>query len=161
MTDALTTSRTRRIAALIGGAVVVLAAGGLAVGLWESHQGPDRSDPASTATAFLQTYAVHDPAVCELITPTLNKKFTRDGRCGGTASGQTPTVQVFSAQPCGNKALVKTEVNPAGEVGQRYALVGLNLTDQQWQVNSLLPISDRQVATEPPAACATHSSYGG
>lgn len=149
-----------RTVALFLGAGVALAVGVAGIGWWASS-GTDRTDPTSTTTEFLTRYATHAPQVCELTTSKLRGEFTGDGRCTGQAGGQEPAVEIFSAKVCGDKALARAEVYPAGQVGTRYALVGLDLVDEQWSVRSVRPIQDRSVATATPGACDTSNSYGG
>lgn len=158
--------RRRRL--VVGGivaGVLVLALLGIWIakmaGAFDSSPAPlDRRDPAATATAFLQRYAVHEPTVCELITADLRKRFDRDGRCSGAASGTTPRIDVINAKTCGNRSSFSAEVNPAGEIGKRYVTVGLEQAGDQWAVRSVLPVDDRSVIK--PYECAPASTrYGG
>lgn len=164
--DAARRQRRFRLGLIVGG-IIVLAIIGLGIanlaGAFDSSAsaGPDlnRSDPTSTATVFVERYAVHDPTACELLDATLEPKFQRDGRCSGTPLGTYPRVDVINSRTCGNRHNFDAEVNPAGEIGKRYVSIGLEETDGQWSVRAVLPISDRSVLRD--AACAPPSTtYG-
>lgn len=155
---------TRRRGLLIGGivaALVVLAllVGGIATLTSVNGSSPDRRDPAATARAFIQRYAVHDPTACELVTAELRKRFARDGRCAGTTRGTTPRIDVLNSQTCGDRSGFSAEVDPAGEISERYVTVGLEQVGEEWAVRSVLPVDDRSVIK--PYTCATHTEYWG
>lgn len=121
----------------------------------------DRTDAAATAQAFVQRYAVHDPAACELASARLRPRLDADGRCGGAAHGGAPLTDVLNAQTCGNKALFSAAVTPAGEIGKPYVSIGLDRDPggAQWSVDAVLPLTDRSVIK--PYPCATHTQYTG
>ncbi len=159
--------RRRMVVGGIVAAVLVLALLGVWIakmaGAFDSAPEPaplDRRDPAATATAFIQRYAVHDPTACDLVTAELRKRFDRDGRCTGTANGTTPRVDVINSQTCGNRGSFSAEVNPAGQISKRYVTVGLEQVGSDWAVRSVLPVDDRSVIK--PYDCAPASTqYGG
>jgi hypothetical protein len=147
---------------LIGGGVVVVVLALVGIGIATMSGGlgssPDRGDPAATARSFIQRYAVHDPTVCELVTPDLRKRFASDGRCAGTAQGSMPRIDVLNTQTCGDKSDFGAEVAPAGEIGERYVSLGLTQVGEEWAVDSVLPLDDRNLIKHYPCAPA-HTSY--
>ncbi|MGH8921669.1 MAG: hypothetical protein ACRD0H_25590, partial [Actinomycetes bacterium] len=91
--------RSRMWVSGIVAAVVVLALLGVIAKMTGAiGSSPDRRDPADVAKAFIELYAVHDPGACELVTVSLRKRFTRDGRCVGDAHGTTPRIDVLNAR---------------------------------------------------------------
>ena len=148
---------------LLGGivAALVLALVGIGIATLTGaiSSSPDRRDPAATATAFIERYAVHDPGVCALVTADLRKRFARDGRCVGTTRGTTPRIDVLNSQTCGDRSSLDAEVNPAGEISERYVSLGLEQVGDEWAVRSVLPLNDRSVIK--PYACASHTEYWG
>lgn len=147
---------------LLGGsvAVVVLALVGIGIATMSGALGssPDRRDPAATARSFIERYAVHDPGVCELVTPDLRKRFASDGRCAGIAQGSTPRIDVLNAETCGDKSDFEAEVTPSGEIGERYVSLGLGQVGEEWAVDSVLPLDDRNLIKPYPCRPA-HTSY--
>jgi hypothetical protein len=150
-----TTGDRRRWLVVAGIAVAVLV--GVLLVWWiagAAGSSPDlnRTDPAATATAFIQRYAVHDPRACELVTPDFRLRLNREGRCTGATQATTPRIDVVNAKTCGNRSGLSAEVNPAGDLGKPYVTVGLELMGGRWAVRSVLPIGDRSVIR--PYDCA-------
>ncbi|GGM46137.1 hypothetical protein GCM10012275_16420 [Longimycelium tulufanense] len=120
----------------------------------------DRGDSKAVADAFLKLYARHDPAACELATPTLRQQLDQDGRCGGEPSGETPEVSSFFAKDCTNQAGFHAEVRPAGQLERPFANVDMQRVGDGWQVDSYLSVDDRGLL--PPYDCApTPTNVGG
>jgi hypothetical protein len=149
------------VVALILIVIGLLATFGVFRGGGGSSSAPslDRTDPNAVAAAFLQRYAVHDPSVCGLVAPSLQPRFTSDGRCSGLAGGAATVTVITKAIVCGNRAGYAAQVSPPGQLGKPYASVGLELDGTTWSVRSLLPLSDRSVIQ--PYNCASSGNYGG
>jgi hypothetical protein len=161
---------TRRctIALRTGAAVVVLGLLGTGIAALSGAFDSPPSDSAPTltpqdavATAFLERYARHDPAVCALATPQLRTTLQRGGRCNGTAAaGAAPVVEVLLSRTCGARHGFSAAVTPPGEIAAPYVTVGLELEGTTWSVRSVLPIADRGVIRD--YACAPPTTrYGG
>lgn len=160
MSDVEPTQPRRRRGWLIAGLAtggVLLAAGGLAVGLAVS--GVDRTDDAAVSRAFLTRYATGEASVCELATAELRSQLASDGRCRGEATGQQPQVRIQHIKACGDDALAWVQVTPPGQLGKPYASVGMDRVDGQWAVDSLRPMS--QPMPVQPAPCASQTSNDG
>lgn len=157
-------ARGRRL--LIGGVVAAVVVAAL-LALWIARLtgtlgsvATDRADPAATATEFLQRYAVHDPAACELVTADLGDRLGRDGRCSGSTTGAAPRIEVLDSITCGTRHAFSAQVDPPGEVTKPYARVGLEQVGEDWSVRSVLPLEDRSVIT-PSQCAAPETEYGG
>lgn len=126
--------------------VVVLVLIGVWVG-WPDRDdsGVEWADPESVARAFVQRYAVHDPAVCELATSALSTTLRREGRCDGPVRGPTPQLAVLTSQTCGATHGFDTQVAPAGEFGKRFVSLGLERSGGNWFVRTVLPIQDCRI----------------
>lgn len=129
------------------GAVVLLFAAACAAGRSDDAAGGvDWADPDSVASVFIERYAVHDPAACELVTSVLRGQLERDGRCAGPVRGSTPRLMVLESLTCGGVHDFAAVVTPEGEVGRRFVLVGLERAGgTAWLVRSVLPIGDCRV----------------
>lgn len=145
--------RSRLVVGGIVAAVVVLALLGVGIAKLTGAIGsaPDRGDPAATAKSFIALYAVHDPGACELVTTSLRKRFARDGRCAGDAHGTTPRIDVLNARICGDRSMFEAGVTPSGEIGEGYVSVGLEQVGEEWAVDSVLPLDDRNLIK--PTTC--------
>ncbi|MGH3809397.1 MAG: hypothetical protein ACRDRU_22780 [Pseudonocardiaceae bacterium] len=145
--------RSRLVVGGIVAAVVMLALLGVGIATMTGalSSAPDRRDPADVAKAFIERYAVHDPGACELVTVSLRKRFTRDGRCVGDAHGTTPRIDVLNARTCGDRSMFEAGVTPSGEIGEGYVSVGLEQVGEEWAVHSVLPLDDRNLIR--PTTC--------
>lgn len=133
-------------------AAVLLFGASLLVTASKDDGGPQREDPQLVAARFVQHYAVHDPAACELVTSSLRQTLDREARCTGPVRGAAPRLAVVSSQTCGTTHSFTALVEPPGEFGaKRFVSVGLEKTGTAWLVRSVLPVEDCRVLR--PATC--------
>lgn len=142
--------RLRGVLAVVGVAVGLLATAWV-VGRPDGEPAGVRwADPDSVATAFVERYSVHDPAVCELVTSALRSRLDGEGRCAGPIRGASPRIAVLGSQTCGDVHSFDALVAPEGELGKRFVAVGLERTQgTAWLVRSVLPIGDCRVLATP------------
>lgn len=152
--------RPRLVVGGVVAAVVVLALLGVGIAKLTGalSSSPDRRDPADVARSFIALYAVHDPGACELVTASLRKRFARDGRCAGTAQGTTPRIDVLNARTCGDRSIFEAGVTPSGEISEGYVSVGLEQVGEEWAVDSVLPLDNRNLI-KPTTCRPAHTEY--
>lgn len=127
---------------LAGGTTAALVVIGVVTSC-SGPSGPDRSDPTAVATALARGQAAGTGQVCALTTEPLTGQLADEHHC--TPTRQTapgPQVRVLDARPCGPRAVVALELDPPGQLGQRYATVGLSRLPEGWAATSLLALPD-------------------